>query len=234
MQLGLIEVGKRNLLNGQKLLRFVEAGLHNDANKSGQYFQDIQAWCGNILPVFEGWALEVIEIMIEYGLPSEVLTTWYRNWVSTLLNLPIPREQANLESWLAFGEWMQGVDDLILRLRERLAETVDTTSKDDPISKLTPGFRIGIFTLRQSSAKRVAALLLARNSQLDIRLCHETDLNDQARSIATNSNMVVIVTTCISHALTYGIGPYVADPVYPASSGSSAILQAIQKHLSSK
>ncbi len=40
--------------------------------------------------------------------------------------------------------------------------------------------------------------------------------------------MVVIVTGCVKHALTYGIGPYLRDPIYPASVGSTSILRAIE------
>jgi hypothetical protein len=45
--------------------------------------------------------------------------------------------------------------------------------------------------------------------------------------------MVVVVTTCITHALTYGIGPYLREPVYPQSSGSTSILRAIEGRLAS-
>jgi len=53
-------------------------------------------------------------------------------------------------------------------------------------------------------------------------------LTDRARTIAQSSAMVVIVTGCVKHALTYGIGPYLRDPIYPASVGSTSILRAIE------
>ncbi len=66
-------------------------------------------------------------------------------------------------------------------------------------------------------------MLLARNADLDVRICEETDLNDQARAIAENSDLAVIVTSCVSHALTYGIAPYLrSEPIYPQSSGSTS------------
>ena len=73
-------------------------------------------------------------------------------------------------------------------------------------------------------------MLLERNKSLDIRICTEKDFSEQVKAIAQKSDMVVVVTTCLKHAITYGITPYLkGDPVYPISSGSSSILAAIEQ-----
>ncbi|MFV9504019.1 MAG: hypothetical protein AB4911_05570 [Oscillochloridaceae bacterium umkhey_bin13] len=58
--------------------------------------------------------------------------------------------------------------------------------------------------------------------------CADKVLTEQARNLAQTADMAVIFTGCVKHALTYGIGPYVRDPVYPASVGSTSILRAIE------
>lgn len=103
---------------------------------------------------------------------------------------------------------------------------------DNPVANLPDGFRISIFSLRVSSTARAKQLLLERNKNLDIRISLEKDLNAQAKALAQNSDLVVITTTCISHALTYSIGPYLKkEPVYPLSSGSTSIIRAVEEHL---
>lgn len=103
---------------------------------------------------------------------------------------------------------------------------------DNPVANLPDGYRISIFSLRESSTARAKQLLLERNKNLDIRISLEKDLNAQAKALAQNSDLVVIITTCISHALTYSIGPYLKkDPVYPLSSGSTSIIRAVEEHL---
>jgi MarR-like DNA-binding transcriptional regulator SgrR of sgrS sRNA len=112
-----------------------------------------------------------------------------------------------------------------------LTDSVDQDT-ENPIGKLPDGYRIGIFSLRESSAQRVKQLLEARNSSLNVRICTEKDLNEQAKAIAQNADLVVVVWTCLSHALSYGIEPYLQEkPVFPQSSGSTSIMRAIEERV---
>jgi hypothetical protein len=229
--LGLLETGKRRSVTAMCILRFADDLLRRSPERRGEVYANLHGWLGEPLPVLENAMLEALELLAENGLQPGILIDWYRSWLSYLLALPTPRARANLETWLAFGEWIQPGADLLAKLRKQL-EAVAEQDVDNPVTQLPAGFSISIFSLRESSAKRARTQLLTRNPNLDVRLCFEKDLNEQAKSLAQNSDMSVVVTTCVTHALTYGIGPYLRyEAVYPSSSGSTSIVCAIEDSL---
>jgi hypothetical protein len=227
----LLEKQGVNQAVGFALLRLAEAILHHSPMQRDRFCANFIDWCKPPLPALENWALEAFDLLAEYGLAPGLLAAWYRDWVSHLLNFPSSRERANLETWLIFGQWIQPGPDLLTRLQQALT-VVTEKDIDNPIADLPDGYRISIFSLRESSTARAKQLLLERNKNLDIRICLEKDLNAQAKALAQNSDLVVIVTTCLSHAITYGIGPYLKkDPVYPQSSGSTSLVRAIEGYI---
>jgi len=169
--------------------------------------------------------------VLDYGAPPFMLGEWYRQWVNYLLQKSGGRTLPNLELWRELGEFIVPGDNLLKQLEANTNEE-GSQQLNDPITFLQAGYQIGIFSLRDGSAKRVESLINKRNPAVKVRICTETNLNDSAKSIAQNSNMVVIVTSCISHAMTYGIGPFLKfqkkEPVYPQSSGSTSIIRAIE------
>jgi hypothetical protein len=170
-------------------------------------------------------ALETLDLLAAYGAQGPALGSWLRSWAESVLAAPRPPDRVTLEGWLAFATWAQPGTDLLDDLQARLAAPED--NEDDPISQLPTGYSIGIFTLRPDSAARAGELIRRRNPGVQIRLCDDTVLTDQARALAQNADMCVVVTTCITHALTYGIRPYLNAPVYPQSNGATSIVRAI-------
>ncbi len=228
---GLQEQGQVNETNSLAFLRLAEGVLRQSPFRRDEILKNFQTWFAKPIPALENQVVEAFELLAEYGLEGWHLVDWYRTWVTQLLNLPTSRDRVSLEGWHAFGAWIQPGDDLLHHLKQSLT-TVIEQDIDNPVERLPAGYRIGIFTLRASSAERSKQLLLQRNPALDIRICLEKDLTATAKSMAQNSEMVVVVTTCITHALTYGIQPYLAsDPVYPISSGSTSIVRAIEEYL---
>lgn len=231
LYLGLLETQKPSETASMTLLRLAESLLSNQPGRCHSFWENLSAWLQVPVPALETSVLEAFELLMEYGLSGNELTTWYRTWVDHLISLPTTRERVNLETWLAFGKWMQTVPDLVSRLEQMLTDSVDQDT-ENPIGKLPDGYRIGIFSLRESSAQRVKQLLEARNSSLNVRICTEKDLNEQAKAIAQNADLVVVVWTCLSHALSYGIEPYLQEkPVFPQSSGSTSIMRAIEERV---
>lgn len=231
LYMGLLEKQEANRTSGFALLRLAEALLQRSPKQRDRLCENFIDWCKTPIPALENWALEVFDLLAEYGLAPGLLVTWYREWVSHLLHLPSSRERANLETWLIFGQWIQPGPDLLNRLKQALTVVTEKDS-DNPVANLPDGYRISIFSLRESSTVRAKQLLLERNKNLDIRICLEKDLNTQAKALAQNSDLVVLVTTCISHALTYGIGPYLKkDPVYPQSNGSTSLVRAVEEYI---
>ena len=227
---GLLDKQDMNENTGSHLLRLAEALLKKSPLDCEKIFEALNRWCKKLIPTFEGWILETFDLLAEYGLAPSHLFNWYREWLSMLLNLPGTRERANLEIWQQFGLWIQPGSDLLDQLEAALTKA-NQIETNDVIAELPAGYRIGIFTLRRSSAQRVQKILHARNSELDIRICTEEDMSEQVRSLVQNVQMVVIVTTCITHAITYGLTPHLKEvfPVYPQASGSSSILRAIEQ-----
>jgi hypothetical protein len=231
LYLGWLEQKEINLSNGLILLRLVDALLQHNPTRSTALFQHIAEWLQTPIPALESVVLDALELFGEYGIASSLLAKWYRTWVSYLLTLPTHRDTLSLTSWLMFGNWIQPGEDL-LRALERALETATAQSPHDLVSTLPVDYRIAIFSFDAAGAKRASDLLLMRNAHMKIDICTEKDLNEVAKTLARNANLVVIVTTCISHALTYGIRPYLAtDPVYPISRGSTSIVRAIEDHL---
>lgn len=231
LYVSLLEKQATNQTTGFALLRLAEAILRRSPVQCDRLCENFIDWCEPPIPALEHWTLEAFDLLAEYGLAPGLLAMWYRDWISRLLDLPSSRERASLETWLIFGQWIQPGSDLLTRLQKALT-AVTEKDIDNPVANLPDGYRIGIFSLRESSTARAKQLLLERNKNLDIRICLEKDLNAQAKALAQNSDLVVIVTTCLSHALTYGIGPYLKkDPVYPPSSGSTSVIRAVEEHL---
>ena len=119
-------------------------------------------------------------------------------------------------------------NDPLVGLQRRLSSEIER-GVEDPLLRLPDGFRIGIFTLHESSAERASALLRQRHAGLDIRVCAESDMSRSVEALARNSDAAVIVTTCLSHAIFYGIQPLLQHPpVYPAARGSASIMRAVE------
>jgi hypothetical protein len=228
---GVLDILERNVTTSMTMLRLVESLLANKPQRCHDIWNNLSTWFHQPVPVLETSVLEAIELLTEYGLPGGSLTECYRRWVEYLLSLPMQRDRTSLEVWLAIGTWIQTVPDLVSKLQHIVTDRAEQDA-DDPIEHLPADFVIGIFSLRESSAQRVKAVLEARNQALDIRICTETVLNDQAKSLAQKADLVVVVWTCVSHALTYGIEPFLKHkPVFPQSSGSTSMIHAIEERV---
>lgn len=206
--------------------------MRRSPGRVSSILKDVERWFSNPIPALEDQLLDAFNLLSDYGVQGGLLTDLCRTWVDAALKAPKGRDRISLESWLAFMDWIQPGADILMRLQEALAR-FDNQAAEDPIALLPAGYRIGMFTLRPLSAERAKRMLLARNPQFDIRICAEHDLDESAKSLAKNSDLAIVVTTCITHALTYGIGPYLnhGEPVYPKSSGSTSIIRAIEERL---
>lgn len=217
---------------GFLLLRLAEALLKHTPDKCSSICKNLEQWCESPLPILENWILEAFELLAEYGLTPSLLIPWYRTWLPYLLNLPSKRNRINLELWLKFGKWIHPGDDLIKHLETVLAQVSSNEQEEvSPLSLLPANYRIGIFCLRSSSAERARDVLLEHNPQIDVRICTDQVLTKPAQSLAEHSDLAVLVTTCMTHALSYGISPSLKHAlIYPQSSGSTSIVHAIEDY----
>jgi len=223
---------KTNAENIGFALRLAFAILQRDPSQVNSLLKLFQDLIAKPIPALEQQALDIFELLIEFGMEQEYLVDWYQRWISHLLNLPLPRTQDMLEGWQRLGIWLQASPDLLNSLTASLKAILPPDATLHPISKLPKHFKIGIFTMRPESAKAAASILNTYNQDLQIRICDERDMNGTAEAIASHSDMVVIVTTCITHALYYGIKPLIDSEkiVYPSSAGITSILRAITEN----
>jgi hypothetical protein len=210
------------------LLRLAEARLRRSPAARDTVAQHLIGWFSDPFPALEGTAQEALDLLAAYGVQGPRLALWYRQWADALLSTP-RLDRLSLRGWLILGEWVQPGADVLDRLRERLEAIGEPES--DPLVALPDRFEIAIFTLRPPSAARVGDELRRRKLGLIVHICDDTVLTDRAKNLAQSAGISVVVTTCITHALTYGIGPYLRDPVYPQSSGSASIMRAIEARL---
>jgi hypothetical protein len=177
--------------------------------------------------------LDGFDLLINYGAVRHAIYEPYRKWLGHLLDLPttVTWDRASKEVWLSIGEWLQPGDDLLHPLRQRLT-TASAAAVRDPLTNLPSGYLIAVFTLNPAAARRAAEIIQRRNTQVQVQICSDTVLTDGAAKLAGRADVVVIVSTCLTHALFYGIKPYLRkDPVYPSFQGAASIVRSLEEFL---
>ncbi len=173
-----------------------------------------------------GDVLELLELFQEYGLPGDKLRDTWSNWVGSLCQQFTIENRLQVQGWTRLGHAIGGDPFLVGRLKEILAEPVAS----DPLERI-PASVITIFTLREKAAQRAAKTIMTRNCNLKVKICTDDRLSEQSKALASHSDIVIVVTACISHALTFGIGPFLSkDPLYPRGSGETGIVQALEEY----
>jgi len=145
----------------------------------------------------------LLELFSEYGVPGQRLSLIWNNWAGSLINQFPGDKRTQIKSWAGLGKRLGGDQNLIAQLEGLL----ETPQGEDPISQLSQQV-ITIFSCREKAAHRAAERIMERNPCIDVRVCTDDRLTDQAKAHARNSGVVIVATACISHALTYGIGHY--------------------------
>jgi len=167
-----------------------------------------------------------IELFQEYGLPGDKLMDTWSNWVGSLCQQFTIENRLQVQGWTRLGHAIGGDPFLVGRLKEILAEPVAS----DPLERI-PASVITIFSLREKAAQRAAKTIITRNYNLKVKICTDDRLSEQSKALASHSDIVIVVTACMSHALTFGIGPFLSkDPLYPRGSGETGIVQALEEY----
>jgi hypothetical protein len=207
-------------------IRMIEALLYLDIEKVHHFWDKMSNWF-QIPPVdrLSSYVLEALELFIEYGLSNDKLKEVWDNWLSTVIERTSMNE-TRIQSWYDVGCMIGGDSYLI----ERLNEKITPERQKDPLLDLGEMI-ITIFSLREKPAQRAAERIMKRNPQLKIRVCSDDRLTNQAKSYAQLSDLSIIVTTCMSHALTYGINPYLDnEALYPRSAGETSIIEKLEDY----
>ncbi|MGF6950196.1 hypothetical protein QF028_002701 [Neobacillus sp. B4I6] len=218
----------KNKIHTNYLNRLLEGLLQLDMLEINKYWEWAKEWY-SIKPMkaMIPNLLFTLELFYDYGQDLEDLWNVWNQWTSTLLNGIATVSLAEIQDWIKLGENIGGEAFLIKTVGELIK--VENEEQDDVAA--APESSIAIFTLRENSARRAVEQLSKRNPKLKFRINVDTHLTTQAKNLASNSDIVVMVTTAMKHALSYGITPYLnSDPIYPSSSGTSSIVAEIEKY----
>lgn len=218
--------------NTNLLLRLQEAVLANNPSSAIDASKRIQEWFKSPRPAMQDYMLEALELLAQYSDRDSTVHfyQWFRTWGNEMVESPVV-EPTTLSVWLTFARWMQADDSLIKALKEKLHSQRNDYA--DPVALLPNRTRIVIFTLDEAAAKRAESILLERNPDLEMHICTEHVNNERVQSLAERSDYVILVTACISHAISYTVVPLASDRlVRPHSRGTSSILRALEEKLS--
>lgn len=177
-----------------------------------------------MLPSF----LSALELFYDYNAPQEELNQEWMKWTGAIGNALQTIDRLTLDLWLEMGRLLQVSEDFL----QQYAGAVAEEEKRDLLA-VGGSWRIAIFTLRVATAERAMKRIVTRNPNLKVVIVADETLTNEAKVHARNADVAVIVTSCLSHALFYGIQKYVKNKtVYPRSSGSTGIIQAIEDYFS--
>ncbi|WP_312474692.1 protein DpdD [Neobacillus sp.] len=217
--------GNRNENNTGFLLRLTEGLLLLDMTKVNQYWNQIETWF-NIIPTerLSTYVLETLELFKEYGLADDILQPVWTNWVGSLIDRM--SKPTVIQSWIELGRFISADSSMLGELTAKIPSKIVS----DPLN-LLPSMSITIYSLREKPAKRAAERIAMRNINVKVRVCTDSKLTIEAKSYARNSDLIILVTACMSHALTFGIAPFIEDNlIYARSSGETGIIEALEQY----
>lgn len=169
-----------------------------------------------------------MELFYDYGVPGMEIKPVWDEWVGELHD-KLDNGLVTLRPLLlTLGEEIAGDFYLLRQLQEKIESSKQGVG--DPIAEL-PDMTITIFSCREKAANRAADQIMKRNSRIKVNVCTSDRATDQTTAYARNSDLSIVVTACISHALTYGIKDHLAyEPIYPRSSGEAGIIARLEEY----
>ncbi|WP_149847130.1 DUF2325 domain-containing protein [Paenibacillus sp. 37] len=221
---------KKNQASMTYFLKLSEGIVYLDFSLTHPQFERSVAWFDlspskMVLPFLQG----ALELYFDYGIPQQKLVDLWNHWSGTLGDSLITLETVQLTGWYELGRLMGADANLLVRLSQALQKNEEDSV--DVLASLPPQ-KIAIYTLREHTARRAVEKLGLRNPSHRYVICTDDALTAEAKSHVKSADIVVIVTTCLSHAIFYGIQPYLRNNVvYPRSSGTTGILIAVEEYL---
>ncbi|AYB46268.1 hypothetical protein [Paenibacillus lautus] len=223
------EHAKRNQTNSSFWLQLTEGLLTLDVSKVDVQWTKTFAWFDKIdaskimLPTL----LSALELFLDFGGPIDEISGLWMKWTGALGNSIVTLERDIVSGWIDLGRQMNVSTDWFQNIGLDSDEDINS-DKWHKIEKC----QVAIFTLREAAARRAVERLKPRNPLIKYMVVTVESLTAEAKAHAKHADIVVIVTACLSHALFYGIQPFVKDKTaYPRSSGSTGIVQAIEDYI---
>jgi hypothetical protein len=215
------------------LLRLIEGILQARPERRDIYFNELRDHVTFYNPTLFPLLQELFEMFTSHGIKSEQLTLWLNEVLEELVRQRIQYAPHSLIVWEELAEWAHCRSDLLSKLKD-LQEAADVSEEQSSIPQLKKGFKILIFMLNERTAQRVKNYIQRLNHRVDVNIYSQPSPNADVQRAAQNADMIVLVTACIKHAISYAIEPITDKEkrIYPGKSqGSSAIINAIEEHI---
>jgi hypothetical protein len=216
----------RNQTNTALQLNLLAGLFQIDFDHCQSQWAGMHKWLNSVPSLkLAGEVLEALELFCDYGLTADQLLVIYNNWVATLTRQFGNEMRTQVDTWRRLGMSLGADFSLIERLDALLAQSPPR----DPLTRLSKT-SVAVFSCREKAATRAASRIMERNSDIKVTVCSADRMNDHVKACASNCDLAIIVTACTSHALTYGITPYLQkNPVFPRSSGETGIIEAFEE-----
>lgn len=222
------QTSNRNRANTLIFMRLIDGMLQTSPQSADNRWKETEGWFAKTTP-FMGISdlfLDAVDLFFDSPISNDLMGALWNQWYGSLTKEILEGSHTQIVHWQRAGKRVNGAFELLSILEESLQVTLE----DEPLSQFE-NLVITIYTLKEKPAARVVDYLRDCNPKLKVRICTDDCLTDRAKEYARNSDISVIVTTCISHALTKGIADYLrSEPVYPRSSGESSIIDAIEQY----
>lgn len=208
----------------------IDGVLLLNVKKINNIWSNIKDWIKNIYPNIKTSLsmLELIFTFIDYGIPKSEFKFIWDNWIYCIIDNISEEYITEVNTWYKLGFDIDSNNYLVKELKNKID---DITIEKDPLSSASD-ISITIFSCRENSAKRAKDIITSRNDKIKVRICTDDKLTEQSKSYAKNSDLCIIVTSCISHALYYGVSPFIKNNViYPLSSGETGIVKALEEYI---
>lgn len=212
------------------LNRLIDGILLLNAEKINNIWSNTKDWMINIYPNIKASLsmLELIFTFIDYGIPKSEFKFILDNWIYCILDNISEEYITEINTWYKLGFDIDSNNYLVKELKNKIDDII--IEKDPLLS--AKDISITIFSCRENSAKRAKDIITSRNDKIKVRVCTDDKLTEQSKSYAKNSDLCIIVTSCISHALYYGVTPFIKNNViYPVSSGETGIVRALEEYI---
>ncbi|WP_438447068.1 hypothetical protein [Gorillibacterium sp. sgz5001074] len=222
----------KNQLTIQNLLRLIDGLLLKKPEATDTQWRNMRDWMTfQPIPNLLASVYDCLELFCDYGVPGMELEPMWNEWTGRLHDKLDEQIEWLLPYLIDLGETIAG-NYLTLQKLKDLQQCENDA--DDPLMGL-PQMTITIFSCREKAARRAADQITRRNAKLKTRVCTLDRPNEQTTAYARQSDLSIVVTSCISHALTYGIRDQLREePIYPRSSGEAGIIERFEVYAREK
>ena len=188
-------------------------------------------------PILVDWILDLMELFIIYPTPAKCADLKIDFLIAGICCFRKCYDRIRSEQWKILESICRDLNqnEIFLNLRSEKIDT-KTLTKDsaEGLFKKLDGQKIGIYTLTEQSGRRVQNFLKENCENIKIFISSDKVATDRLKSIAENTDILVIAVASAKHAATgylKKVRPANKPILIPSGKGSASILREIFNYL---